>query len=227
MILFKIAYLGWKFHGSQIQPDCRTVEGHLNDTLRDLGVFSERKGMASRTDAGVSALSNVFGYLGRLPSITALNYALDGVTVSAVAEVPDDFYMRGANSRKYRYFLMGDYPDEKVDALKQFEGTHDFREYTKDKTNTVGTIDHIAVEKIPGGWQLDFEANKFFWNQIRRLVGTITGKKAPPEPLILLDVSYLDEPEWKVHEGALKTLVKEWGTITSKFQILTELKKRM
>lgn len=219
MILLKTAYLGWNFHGSQIQPDARTVEGHLNEELLKQGVFIERKGMASRTDTGVSALGNVHGYLGKLPMLKKLNYALTDVAVWAVATVPDDFHLRGASLRKYRYFLLGDYSSADILKLKEFEGSHDFREYTKDRENTTSTINSITLKVIDGGWQIDFEAQKFLWNQIRRLIGTITGKTADAEPLILRDVLYENEPDWVFHKWALRPLESK----LKKYQLRTKM----
>jgi tRNA pseudouridine38-40 synthase len=51
----KIKYLGTAFHGFQVQPDKRTVQGELNESLKlALGVPCKVTG-CSRTDSGVHA----------------------------------------------------------------------------------------------------------------------------------------------------------------------------
>ena len=55
--LFRIAYHGGDFHGSQVQPDVITVEGVVKNILKNLGASSPL--FASRTDKGVNATCNV------------------------------------------------------------------------------------------------------------------------------------------------------------------------
>ena len=60
---FRIGYLGDAFHGSQIQPDVRTVQGELIHAFQKLGWISkEEQGhnlvLSSRTDAGVHVRVN-------------------------------------------------------------------------------------------------------------------------------------------------------------------------
>ena len=55
--LFRIAYHGSAFHGSQIQPDVMTVEGVVKKILKNLG--SSNPLFASRTDRGVNAKCNI------------------------------------------------------------------------------------------------------------------------------------------------------------------------
>ncbi len=59
---FKIAYFGDNFHGSQFQPDQRTVEGEVIAALRRLGVENPRLRSAGRTDAGVHAYGQVISF---------------------------------------------------------------------------------------------------------------------------------------------------------------------
>lgn len=51
----KIKYLGTDFHGFQVQPELRTVQGVLNVALRDALGYPCKVTGCSRTDAGVHA----------------------------------------------------------------------------------------------------------------------------------------------------------------------------
>lgn len=53
-ILLEIAYLGKDFHGWQVQPGCRTVQGVLQNAYENLCGLSCRLTGCSRTDAGRS-----------------------------------------------------------------------------------------------------------------------------------------------------------------------------
>ncbi len=58
-LLIKMFYDGRSFHGSQRQPDVRTVEGEIIKTLSDEGIAVERIVFSGRTDKGVHALSQI------------------------------------------------------------------------------------------------------------------------------------------------------------------------
>ena len=53
--LAKIKYLGTAFHGFQVQPDLRTVQGELNTALNQAFGLPCKVTGCSRTDAGVHA----------------------------------------------------------------------------------------------------------------------------------------------------------------------------
>ena len=62
-MFFRIGYLGDAFHGSQIQPDVRTVQGELIRVFRSLKWLTGPKEdqllvLSSRTDAGVHVRIN-------------------------------------------------------------------------------------------------------------------------------------------------------------------------
>ena len=62
-LAFTIGYIGKHFHGSQIQPDVKTVQGELIRVLRQLRwLNSQDEGhnlvLSSRTDAGVNVRRN-------------------------------------------------------------------------------------------------------------------------------------------------------------------------
>jgi len=111
-IKLTIAYDGTEYHGWQIQPGTRTIQGTLAEAIE--GLFGRRVRVcgASRTDAGVSALGQV-GLIQIDSPIPIENLAKaitdrlppDMAVVDAV-EVPLGFDVIGAvKSKLYRYTI--------------------------------------------------------------------------------------------------------------------------
>jgi tRNA pseudouridine38-40 synthase len=105
-----LAYDGSDFHGWQIQPGMRTVQGTLADCLKRLTGEDVLPQGSGRTDAGVHALAQVAAV--RIESlipernlVIALNDVLPmSVRVNSVALAPDDFHARhSAKAKTYRY----------------------------------------------------------------------------------------------------------------------------
>lgn len=210
MLLLKFAYDGTKYYGFQRQPSVPTVEGKIIDVLKSSNIATTIKS-ASRTDRGVSALGNVILVDSEeAPNkvIGILNSKLKHIYFHSYSE--RDINPRHAKMRWYRYHLpdMGYDIDILREAATLFVGEHDFKNFTKVRSNTTLTIDAIEVTKKSDYFIIDFFAQYYLWNLIRRIVGAITayasgtcfGKEifseprnfaiAPPEPLILMDVDY-------------------------------------
>jgi len=111
-IKLTIAYDGSDYHGWQIQPGLKTIQGILTEAIRDLLGSKVRVCGVSRTDAGVSALGQ--GALIQIDSpIPTENLAVaitdrlpDDIAVVEVVEVPCDFDIIGAVKGKlYRYTI--------------------------------------------------------------------------------------------------------------------------
>ena len=183
-VAVKIAYLGEDFAGSQIQPDLRTVEG---DVLRDIKEISPMEDnaidlkCASRTDRGVNALGNVivfnttFGDDAAL--LKALNAVSKGVFYRSIADVDENFNPRHADERVYRYVL----PKEglNANAVKKcaslFVGEHDFARFCKqDDRNTKMEMRSVTVNDADNAFMIEFRAEHFLWNQIRRITAAIS-----------------------------------------------------
>lgn len=179
-VAVKLAYDGSMFYGYQRQPGRRTVEGTFVDALLALGAIRSAKAAgfrsSSRTDRGVSALGNVVSFttgfaLSGLCS--ALNSEVEDVWAYSATPVPEDFNPRWARERWYRYHLpRGEQDVPLLRALcRRFEGTHDFSGFSrKDDRSPVRTIDSIEVAEVPGFILLDFRAESFLWNMVRRIV---------------------------------------------------------
>ena len=106
-----IEYDGTDFHGWQVQPDVRTVQGEIISALGELGSGVSVTG-AGRTDAGVHASGQVAN--ARLETrheaatlVKALNAKLPrDVSIREVEEAPLSFNARfDARSRTYRYII--------------------------------------------------------------------------------------------------------------------------
>lgn len=109
-----VAYDGTHFHGFQRQPDRvgRTVQGTLEERLREL--TGETLGIlaAGRTDAGVHAVGQVVNFktVSRIPTgswVKAMNAGLPrDVRVVGAEEVAPGFHARyDAQSKVYRYLI--------------------------------------------------------------------------------------------------------------------------
>ena len=177
----KVAYVGTDFHGSQVQPAVRTVEGELLRALAELDIISNRHESnyisAGRTDKGVHALGMVVAFDTNKPDIVkprAINSKLpDTVWVYAKAEVPDDFDpKRQAMGREYRYIMYGKYDISLLrKASRILKGVHDFTNFStrEEGRTTICDIKKIDV-RVEGDFTiLDVKANHFVWHMVRKI----------------------------------------------------------
>lgn len=107
-----IAYDGTAFHGWQVQPGLRTVQGILAETLLRLTGEDLLPQGSGRTDAGVHALAQVvsFSLDAPIPPANlrlALNRTLPAsIRVLTAEELPEPFHARHhARSKTYEYRL--------------------------------------------------------------------------------------------------------------------------
>ncbi len=195
-IALKCAYNGTPFHGYARQPNVRTVEGEIINLLKENGYMNNPKDShfysASRTDKGVSALSNIVAFDIKKPIDNLLslsNESTEDIIFYAVEKVNDAFYPRFAKQRVYRYYLRGYDDVEKMDYFSSlFIGTHDFSNFARIESgkNPIRTIDHIDLHRINGVIAIDFFAENFLWNQIRRIISAM--KKLYDEKVSTIEV---------------------------------------
>ncbi len=109
-VLLKLHYVGSKFHGWQLQPDQRTVQGEIEAVLERISGSRRPVIGSGRTDTGVHAIGQVAAV--DMPAkwtVEKLHRALDGllpndVWVEEVRVVPRDFHPRfDALARSYIY----------------------------------------------------------------------------------------------------------------------------
>jgi len=219
-VALKFAYDGAMFYGFQRQPDKLTVEGSLVHALDKIGAIKSARECgyrsSSRTDRGVSALGNVISFrtsFSRSSICSAVNSEMQDIWAYSAVEVPEEFNPRAAKQRWYRYCLPKNAQDRSkmLEIARRFEGVHDFTGYSrKDKRNPMRKIDSIEVSDAGMFYAIDFKAESFLWNMVRRIVwmmnegssgrldmdsiGPDAKKKppqiglAPPEYLVLMDI---------------------------------------
>ncbi len=182
-IAVKIAYMGEDFFGSQRQPGVRTVEGEIYHNLEDICNMPHGDvdlQLASRTDRGVNALGNVvifnteFEDLGVL--LKALNAVSRGVYYRSYAIVPEDYIIRYANLRMYRYVMSSEGIDigRAQRCASLFLGEHDFLRFSKHNDKiTLGNLISADIWTDGGLMILDCSAVYFLWNQVRRMMSAI------------------------------------------------------
>ena len=190
-----IGHLGTKFHGAQIQPEVRTVQGVLRQVLKDLNWSDDPvmpPPLCSRTDTGVHAAMNIFrttiptGLIedkGLGGSIEVLRTWLDDDFFPLGVVEADDTSVRWALSRTYRYVLHGidgwDSPtaNELELDLEIFLGSHDwsaFRRFDAD-ANPLRTVEEMSPLIDDNGRMIGFEikAPSFLRSMVRRIGGAL------------------------------------------------------
>jgi tRNA pseudouridine38-40 synthase len=170
-----LAYDGTDFAGWQWQPNRRTIQGELQDTLKRITQEEIKCAASGRTDAGVHALGQVVSfdsetYLSPAALAKALNAELpEDMLVFEVVEAPPRFHaQRDATRKRYRYVVedgrLRDLFDRKYvwhvyqrlnveamkEAAKSLVGTHDFASYEtsgSQRLTTERTIYDLLVER--------------------------------------------------------------------------------
>jgi tRNA pseudouridine38-40 synthase len=252
----KFGYLGFDFSGYARQPHQRTVEGDIIGALLKTKIVDNLEDaqlrVASRTDSGVSALGNVLAVNSEFRKekiISALNSQLEDIWFYGICEREDDFNPRHAKKRKYRYHLFeGD-----INSIRKtseiFIGSHNFSNFAKLEDNDpVKTVDSIGVFSQEDLIILDFTAQGYLWNMIRRIVSGIlkveSGKitiddirsalsgdqkhdfgLASPYPLVLLDVAY--DFKFEIDRSKLKSLDNDLDSILRNLKLKGQIYKAL
>jgi tRNA pseudouridine38-40 synthase len=251
----RVFYEGKEYFGYQRQLDKKTTEGTIIQTLEDTGYISSPDKnnfrSASRTDKHVNALGNVFSFDSEKKIILEeINAALPkdkSIICWAYSEVDMDFSPKYSNWKRYWYMISKEFLEvnssmtvnEIETVSSQFIGEHDFGLFCKrDHRKTIRTIDSLNVIEHDNSIILEFIANSFLWEQVRRITSYILNfnelaeklqdteallkdqkevqvlniEPASPEQLILVEHFY-EDIKWntskKTKEQLLKKLLKE------------------
>ena len=166
-----LAYDGSEFHGWQVQPGLRTVQGALAECLKRLTGEDVLPQGSGRTDAGVHALAQVASVRLETPIpernlVIALNDVLPpSVRVASVEVMGDEFHARhSAKAKTYRYRIYrGDicppflaryvyhdpYPmneEAVIRAADHVVGTHDFTSFAASDPDRSARMAEAAEE---------------------------------------------------------------------------------
>lgn len=219
--LITVSYDGTLFAGYQKQPKQRTVQGKIEKALKEISGGKKIDIHASgRTDAGVHAINQKIHFdLDTKITIEKLAKGLNSllpedIFVKKVEEVSDDFHARfSAIGKEYMYILnVGEYNplernyvyqhNKKLDvvemerAMKYFEGTHNFKSFTKsddEKDDYVRTISQTNLIRDPKDLNkitLIFVGTGFLRYMVRNMVGLLIevgeGKRKSEEIISIL-----------------------------------------
>jgi tRNA pseudouridine38-40 synthase len=244
-LAFRIGYLGDSFHGSQIQPDVKTVQGELIRAFNQLNWLDQNQEghnlvLSSRTDAGVNVRLNggvvtikrtLWEALTPRKMIRAIDDHLsDKIAFLDVHEVDDEWNPRIAKHRVYRYRLEGieswQYPGEVFEEwLSLFIGIYDARNFARmeEGKNPMRKIYSCTPWVVQGrvvGFEIIGEA--FLWNQVRRTAMALF--KLSTGELTMDDIkNAISKPEISVDFGvAPPDWLVLWGVSWEKFPIPSE-----
>jgi len=178
-----------------------SIQGLLEDALRELDQRDVTVVGAGRTDAGVHALAQVAAFtlerdIAPDALVRAMNVRLpETVRVGAAEAVAADFHPQfDSTSKQYRYRIWNDYvlsPFERryawhvlgdldVDAMqraaKLLEGEHDFAAFQatdSDTKTTVRTIYKSEVRSTKPEIRYEVEGSGFLRHMVRNIVGSL------------------------------------------------------
>ena len=179
----KIKYLGTAFHGFQVQPDLRTVQGELNSALNQAFGLPCKVTGCSRTDAGVHA--NEFCLTvecegGTIPAdklpIAVSRFLPEDLSLFYAEECEKDFHPRYdvkekeylyriINSRIYDPFEFGrawfvarpiteDGLERIRDAAKHFIGKYDFSTFMAEGSDITDTVRNVSALTVEKNGEL-------------------------------------------------------------------------
>lgn len=202
-IALGIEYLGKNFHGSQHQPQQRTVQSVLEGALSEIADEHVTVALAGRTDAGVHATSQVVCFATKADRqsnawIRGTNSLLpDDVRVHTVHSVDESFDpRRSARWRRYMYLLGesqiipaigGDMAhwipidldvermDESAQCLLGEQDFSSFRAANCQSLTPFRCIHRISVRRFSNLVILDIVANAFLFKMVRNITSALIG----------------------------------------------------
>ena len=238
-----IEYDGKEFNGWQKQPNKLNIQGEIEKAIKQITGEEVDLTASGRTDAGVHALGQVANFktnsnipIEKIP--IALNSNLKkSIVIKSAEEVEERFHSRLNCKRKtYRYIInnskygtaiyrnLETHIPMKLDiqkmqeAVKYFEGEHDFKAFKASGTSSKSSVRTIyKAEVIDAGNEriyIELTGSGFLYNMVRIISGTLVevglgkiepneikniiesqkrenaGKTLPPQGLYLVNVEY-------------------------------------
>jgi tRNA pseudouridine38-40 synthase len=196
-----LAYDGTDFHGWQIQPELRTIQGELRNALQKLFNHEVAVAGSGRTDAGVHAHGQVANVetmrsMDTDAVLRGTNALLpDEIRVLSVEEVGPEFHARrSAKAKTYEYHIWRlpivspfhlryvypfRYPLDE-DLLDRgsayFLGPHDFTSFCATATeieDRTRTIFEASWDRSDTTWVFRIRGNGFLQYMVRTIAGTL------------------------------------------------------
>lgn len=224
--IVRIEYNGTDFHGWQVQPNAKTIQGVCEQKLSMLLNKTVSIVGCGRTDTGVHASDFYFHFdtEKEIETPQKLQYQLNSVlphsiAVNYITLVSNDFHARfSATKRTYQYHITFKKPvfnsnkwwlKHCLDVSKMREAgavlfNHkDFTSFSKLHTDVATNncdIFEFEIEENDSGIIITLSANRFLRNMVRAIVGTLveigTGKRT------VADFSYIIEQKDRGLAGA-------------------------
>lgn len=196
-----LEYDGTEYHGWQLQPNARTLQGVLEGALATALRHPARVYAAGRTDAGVHALAQVATFRSeRVVEARELRKTLNALTpadiaVREVAAVSEDFdARRSATSRVYEYRIWNQpwrsafwhrytwHVPRALDlramrtAACVLVGEHDFSAFRAadcESESRIRRVLHSGLTETENLFTYRIQANAFLKHMVRTIVGTL------------------------------------------------------
>ena len=240
-----IEYLGTNFSGSQWQPQKRTIQDELIKAISTLTKKKTKIILSGRTDKGVHALGQVAHFdcdaliNDKDKFLYQLNCILpDDISIKDIKKVDDSFHaQKSAKWKWYQYKIISrpirscfdercfytrqTLDIERINEMLHFLiGEHDFSAFKSANTLNPAKICRMykaQCTKSGDEYLFDFAADRFLYNMIRSIIGTVlmiekdhlppskmneilkskdrtkAGQTAEPDGLVLKKVSYTQE----------------------------------
>lgn len=198
--LFKVFYEGSNYFGYQRQPKRLTIEGAIINALKKIGYIENTEQSnfksASRTDKLVNAIGNTFAFnTNKKIILEQLNseFSKDQSILSwAYSEVEEEFIPKYSKWKKYWYIVPLDFAVNvkklSIEKIKEigsyFVGEHNFKLFCKlDHRKTIREIQEFNLINFNSVLILEFKAQSFLWEQVRRIVAYILNYESLPEKM--------------------------------------------
>ena len=200
-IKLTIEYDGKDFNGWQKQPTKLNIQGTIEQAIKNITGEDVELNASGRTDAGVHALGQVANFKtnSKIPIekfAIAINSKLKkSIIIKNAEEVDENFHSRLTCKRKtYRYIINNSQEGTAIyrnlethipqklnlekmqEAVKYFEGEHDFKAFKASGTSSKSSIRTIYEGKVYNKEEriyIELTGNGFLYNMVRIIAGTL------------------------------------------------------
>ena len=238
-IFSRVEYDGAPFCGWQIQPDAKSVQSELQKAISQIVGQEIQITGAGRTDAGVHARNQGFHFdipNDKSYDFDKFSYQINSALPQTIAifnmqKVSDDFHARfSAVERIYHYYISlkknplsfnnSVFFGYKIDLnvirteLKSIIGVHSFESFCSSNNqldNFFCTVNSAEIVKTnDDSFYIKIAANRFLYNMVRSIVGTLIDISRGKRRTTLLDIIAKKNRKFAGTTAPAKGLVLEW-----------------